>query len=380
MSTTTLAARPTLTDWLGARWRVGSRAGGVAWGAAAGSEPGDAQAGLVAFALSDGTLAIARRAWEGAPVPRAREGGGVELVAPAAPPPPIARIPVHDGAALAVAADPAGGFLSIGADGQLARVQPDGTIDTLARWGSIGAVAHLATGPGGWRVCAAGATLIRLGVGTQCLDLQGDIAGLAIAPNGACVAVAHAQGLALWSGTGTGRRLAEGEPFATLAWSADARLLAAAAPGGDVTLFDIAAGTATRIEEGRGLRRPLGFTPDGARLVTGGGGAVTSWRVADRAAEPCGIGSKAAAQAIACHPRLPTMACGYANGAVLLCQPGTAEAVFARDADGSGIDALAWAPDGNALAYAAANGETGIVLLPDLLFRNPGARIGSEAA
>jgi hypothetical protein len=35
---------------------------------------------------------------------------------------------------------------------------------------------------------------------------------------------------------------------------------------------------------------------------------------------------------------------------------------------------LAFAPDGNALAFAAADGEAGTVILPDLLFRIGDAR------
>jgi hypothetical protein len=69
------------------------------------------------------------------------------------------------------------------------------------------------------------------------------------------------------------------------------------------------------------------------------------------------------------HPRLAVLAAGYANGAVTLCQPGSADVLFVRAADGDPIDMLAWSADGGALALGSRAGEIGVVALPDQVFR-----------
>jgi hypothetical protein len=362
MSAMTLAAPRPLIDLLGNRWRVDARAACVAW---------DAKAGLAALGLSNGVLAIARLPADGGPSARLREGGGVELIQATAPPQPLARIPVHDGACVALAADPDGGFLSGGSDRQLARVQADGTIDTLGQLGDE-AAAWIACGPGGWRVCGAGRTLVRLGMGARTLELPNAVTALAVAPDGARVAIGHAGGVTLWAGGDKPRRLAAKGIHTDLAWSRDARLLASATREGDVFLWDQAKGEARQIDEGHGMRRPLGLTADGRHLATGGGGVVACWDTATLGLVTCGIASKEVVLQLACHPRRKLVAAGYANGAVAICRPASAEVVFVRGAGGGGIDVLAWAPDGQALIYAVASGEIGLAVLPDLLFRDAG--------
>ena len=360
MTAMPLAAPPPLLDMLGARWKPGARAAALAW---------DGAGGMTAFGLSDGSLAVARLGWDGGPTVRAREGGGAELVPPSAPPPAIARIPVHDGPCLALAADPDGGFLSGGADGQVARVQADGAIDTIARVAPL-AAAPLAAGRGGWRLCAAGRRLIRLGGDARAIELPGAVMAVAVAPDGSCVAAVHEGGLTLWAGGDAPRRLAADGIHSAVAWSGDSRRVASTTRDGDVFLWDIAEGTAGRIDEGRFMPRSLGFTADGMYLVTGGTGAVACWNLASLQPERCGIGSRDAVLEIACHPRRTLIAAGYANGAVLICRPATRDVLFVRGAGGGAVSALAWSPDGGALAFGVDDGEIGLAALPDLLFRD----------
>ncbi len=365
-----------LLDMLGARWRVGARASAIAWA-------GSGAAAMAGYALSDGSLAVARLAWEGGPSMRPREGGGVELVPPSTPPPAIARLKVHDGAVLALAADPDGGFLSGGADGQLARVQADGVIDTLARFAGL-AAAPLAAGKGGWRVCAAGRTLHRIGGGGRSIDLPNTVTALAVAPDGSRVAIGHAGGVTLWAGGDAPRRLTVPGIQSDLAWSPDARHLASATREGDVALCDVRSLEVRPLDAGRGMRRSLAFTADGAFLVTGASGSVACWNLATRQLEPCGPASREAVLRIACHPSRNLIAAGTANGAVLICRPASSDAVCLRaageGAGGGGVDALEWSADGGALAFAVAGGEIGLADLPPLLFRDPIARpAGAQA-
>jgi WD40 repeat protein len=301
-----------------------------------------------------------------------REGGGAELVPACAQPPDVARIAVHEGACVALAVDPDGGFLSGGEDGQLARVQADGVIDTLARFGAVPA-APIASGAGGWRVCGAGSAVVRLGGGSRNIDLPDAVTALAVAPDGSRLAIGQARGIALWAGGDMLRTLPADGVHAGIAWSRDSRRVASTTLDGDVFLWDVGTGDVRQIDQGRFMRRSLGFTADGAWLVTSGSGAVACWNLAGYELESCGIGSRDMVLHVACHPSRPVIAAGYANGAVLLCRPANRDVVFVRGSGGGAIDVLAWSPDGEALAFGANGGEIGLVMLPAALFRGEGA-------
>ncbi len=349
-----------LADVLGASWVVGSGTNALAWDGAAGS---------AWFGLEDGSLAVARSAWEGRAGVRPREGGGVELVAGTEAAPPVARIKVHQGACLALAAEPDAGVLSGGADGELARVAADGTIDTLVRLKGVPA-APIAAGRGGWRVCAAGSVLVRLGAEARTLDLPETITALAVAPNGARVAIGQASGVTLWAGGDTPRALAAEGGQTAVVWSKDSRVLASVTEAGDVLIWDVGAGKAQAVGE-RQPGRAVGFLADG-RVIASAGGAVVCHDLSAKGVEPCGANSRETVQHLACHPRRALVAAGYSNGAIAICRPGIAEIVLVRGAGDGPVTTLGWSPAGDTLAYATP-GSIGLVALPGLLFREGAA-------
>ncbi|MDQ2803550.1 MAG: WD40 repeat domain-containing protein, partial [Pseudomonadota bacterium] len=54
---------------------------------------------------------------------------------------------------------------------------------------------------------------------------------------------------------------------------------------------------------------------------------------------------------------------------VLLCQPGSEDALFAKPGGGGGVTALVWSPSGRRLALGTSDGEAAILLLPPGLLR-----------
>jgi WD40 repeat protein len=234
--------------------------------------------------------------------------------------------------------------------------------------------APLASGAGGWRLCASGRTLVRLGGGSRTIELPNAVAALAVAPDGARVAIGHAGGITLWAGGDRPRRLSAKGVHGDLAWSPDARCIVSATRTGDVVLWDARTGECWQVDEGRDIRRAIGITADGTHLVTSGSALVACWNLATLQLVPCGVGSKDAVLAVACHPRRPLVAAGYANGAVLICRPASTDVIFVRGAGGGAIDVLAWSPDGTALGFGVSSGEVGLVALPDLLFRDDEGR------
>jgi hypothetical protein len=112
----TMQQRP-LLDLLGARWAAGAPVVAAVW---------SADGTVAGFAMDDGTLALAARTWPGAARVAQRPSGGIELVPATAPPPPVVRVNAHRGGCGAIVASPAGGFVTLGTDGTLARTANDG--------------------------------------------------------------------------------------------------------------------------------------------------------------------------------------------------------------------------------------------------------------
>ena len=202
------APRP-LIELLGARWELGAPVVGAAW---------DGGGEVVAFGLGDGTVALARRAWEGGPRVQPREGGGTELVPARAPPPPVSRASVHAGACLGLVADGDGGFLSGGDDGRLALTDCDGGVAEVARF--EGKWADPVAAACGWRAAACGRRVHVFGARSFSLDLPSSVSALAFDPSGASLAMAHYGGVTVWStATGETRMLAWKGSHRALAWS-----------------------------------------------------------------------------------------------------------------------------------------------------------------
>jgi hypothetical protein len=353
------AARP-LLEVLGARWRVGVPAATVAW---------DVVTGLAGFALSDGTLALVHPVWEGAPALKLREGGGAELIPGTAPAPPAARAKAHQGACLSVAADPDGGFLTGGTDGRVTCVQADGAVRAIAHFD--GRVAHVAAGPGHWRACAVRRTVHRLGGAAAQIEVPAPVTAVAVDPGGARLAIGHEGGVTLWAGGDTPRVLGASGGHGGVAWSFDGTSIASFVPQGMLHAWRLSDATPSEIAAGVPV---TGFCALGTGFVAGAGGRVVCWHPPARELVQCGVPNQAAVTRVAGHPRRQLIAAGYANGAVVLCQPDSTALLFLRAAGMGGVSALAFSPTGGCLAIGTDGGEIGVLALPDTLFRDQAGR------
>jgi WD40 repeat protein len=191
---------------------------------------------------------------------------------------------------------------------------------------------------------------------------------LAFDATGRVLACAHDGGVTLWDGA-TPRTLAcDGTPIA-LAWRPDGGTVAAALQQNAWAAWRIADGALRAREACPNPPGAVRFSADGHYLATSNTGAILCWRFDPPDPVLCGIASRVPAGAVAWHPRLAVLAAGYDNGAVTLCQPGSADVLFVREANGDPIDMLAWSADGAALALGSRAGEAGVVALPDQVFR-----------
>ncbi len=340
---------------------------------------------LACFALGDGSLAMARAEWPGAPLVRRRAEGGIELTPGAAPPPPMSRLRVHDGACLALARDAEGGFLSGGDDGVLARTAEDGTVTVLQRY--PGRWVDLVAAAGGVRACAVDRVVHVSGEAVAKIALPGSATALEFDPAGRLLAAAHYHGATIWSDAAPTRLLSTPGCPRSVAWSPDARYVVCGLQENALHGWRLSDGGDVEMGGYPGQPRSLSFAANGRFLASSGAPRAVCWHFDPPGAglQPieCGMpSSRTPVCRVACHPTHPLVAVGYHNGAVLLCQPGSDDVLFARGSSagapgtepgavpaGSSIIALAWSPDGGRLAMATEAGAIGLLTLPADLFR-----------
>ena len=366
--------QPPLLDLLGATWAMDAPVSAVAW-------DGD----LACFSLGDGSLAMSRAEWPGAPTIGPRAEGGLQLMPGAAPPPPVTRLRVHEGACLALARDPAGGFLSGGEDGLLAHTTGDGTVTRLHTY--AGRWVDLVAASGGVRACAVGRAVHLSGAVSATVELPGSAMALAFDPSGQRLAAAHYHGVTIWSADAPLRTLATPGCPRSVAWSPDGRYVVCGLQENALHGWRLPDGGDIEMGGYPGQPRSLSFAANGSFLASSGAPRVVCWRFdppeAGEQPGECGIpSSRMPVCQVACHPRHSLVAAGYQNGAVLLCQPGSDDVLFARGSAaggpglapgtapaGSSVAALAWSADGARLAIGTEGGEIGLLALPPDLFR-----------
>lgn len=336
-------AAPPLLDLLGASFVFNSAITALAW-----------DRDFACFGLADGAVAILRGRWEGAPALGPRPGGGVHILAGTAPPPPPAIFPLHKGGVLALARDPLGGIVSGGATEGFRRLI-DGEVQTLeAR--PRRRIPAVAAGRGGRRAFAVGRQAEALGPDARRLSLPGAVTALAYDPSGLHLAVGYEGGVSLEAaGIRQAPRLENPGAHRLLAWSPAGNMFAAA--GARVVMRNRSAAGWSFAPDLPGPPTALAFAADGTLVIAGADYVQTLG-----AAEP---GLRAP---LACHPRLNLIAAADEHGRILLRRLGAKDSMILRE-EGAAPKFLAFSPDGEALAFAAEDGEAGTLSLPDLLFR-----------
>ena len=108
----------------------------------------------------------------------------------------------------------------------------------------------------------------------------------------------------------------------------------------------------------------------GTGFVAGADGGVVCWHPPSRELVQCGVSNQGLVTRVAGHPRRQLVAAGYANGAVVLCQPDSTALLLLRAAGTGGVSVLAFSPTGGCLAIGTDGGEIGVLALPDALFRD----------
>ena len=330
----------------------------------------------LAFALADGTVALVSMDDPEAAGTRWRmsiEDGRSTISPRARPAAAPVRVPVGEGP-LRLAAFGPSGFLAGCASGRVVRLAADGSTRVVVEHDSAGVDAMAAGGAGdptGW--VAASGSVTRYdpdgGTAVAVARYDGIARVVAPAPDGQRVALGFEASLSvidLQGQAGVCFETALG-PVEALSWSPDGSRLAVGLLDGGAALIDIADRRVLRLPDYPAPVRTLDWSADGRHLVTGGAFRIIVWE-AGRTAET-GRAGLVAVEAARLHPRLPLVAAGYENGMIVIAAIGQRDELVIRDPAPGGLRDLAWSPDGEHLAFHAAQGWAGVIDLPAHMFK-----------
>ncbi len=280
------------------------------------------------------------------------------------------RIVAHSGAILSSASD-GKRVVTGGDDGKVAATNAAGEIEVVAtdekrRW-----IDRVAAGPDGAVAWSAGkAAYVRAKGEVRTIELPSSAGGLAFAPKGLRLAIAHYNGATLWFPN------AQAAPE-RLTWKGSHHLVSFS-PDGKYLMTTMQEPTlhGWRLADNRDMRmsgystrvRSLSWSASGKWLATGGAEQLILWPFAGKDG-PMGKTPKQLAafgvgvEIVACHPKQDVVAAGYADGLVLIVRIDDGAEILAKKPNKAPITALAWDESGTLLAWGSENGEAGTIPL-----------------
>lgn len=285
------------------------------------------------------------------------------------------RIGVHEDGAILVAAKAGNRLVTGGGDGRVYAIGAEGVPEELAD--EKGKWIDALVGRDDFSIAWSTGRQVRArdpkGV-VKSLSAPSSVRGLAYAPKGYRLAIAHYNGATLWFPN-------TASPIESLEWKG-AHLDIAFSPDGRfiVTSMQENALHGWRLADKRDMRmtgypaktRSLSWSADGHWLATSGADACIVWPFKDKdgpmnkAPRECGA-RPAKVSRVAFHPKAPVIAIGYDDGWILLCRLGDGAEILVRRSETDGHDpvsALAWDDAGTRLLFGTTEGQAGILDLP----------------
>ncbi|SKA00214.1 WD40 repeat [Enhydrobacter aerosaccus] len=285
---------------------------------------------------------------------------------------PAGAAPVHKGAVLALAADPAGtGFVSGGDDGRLLRLALDGSVSEVAnqkgKW-----IEHIATHRATGTVAASAGKMALVAKDGEVREFgphQSTVADLDFSKDGGRLACAHYGGVTVWSigqVTLPPRRFAWAGSHVAMKWSPDGKFIATGTQENDIHVWRVAQAADMRMQGYPAKVRSLSWSADARWLYTSAQPVFTAWSFAGKGPEgkpPLQFGQEGAGliTVVAAHPTAEFVLGGYDTGEVQLGDIKSRRSIVIRIADGSPITGLAWAPDGFRLALGNERGDLVVI-------------------
>ena len=283
----------------------------------------------------------------------------------------ITTVAVHGGGILCVATDGARIVMG-GDDGKLVALDKKGETALLAtdpkrRW-----IDNVALHPDGAVAWSAGKTaFVRSGKAEEkSFEVPSTVGGLAFAPKGVRLAVAHYNGVTLWfpNMAANAEILEWAGSHLGVVFSPDNKFLVTAMHEPALHGWRLADHRHMRMTGYPGRVRSMSWSAGGKALATSGADSVVMWPFASKdgpmGKEPAMFAPlQARVSMVACHPKQDILAVGYSDGTILMVRMTDGAEILVRKNGGAAVSALAWNPKGTLLAFAAEDGDAGLLEL-----------------
>jgi WD40 repeat protein len=278
-------------------------------------------------------------------------------------------VTVHGGAILSSVSD-GKRIVTGGDDGKVVALDMNGessvlVTDAKRRWIDNVAVHH--DGALAW---SAGKTAFLRGLKGEekSIEAPSSVGGLAFAPKGLRLALAHYNGVSLWfpNMTAAPERLEWAGSHLGVTFSPDGRFI--------VTTMHEPALHGWRLADAQHMQmtgypsrvKSMSWAMAGKFLATSGADRVVVWPFASKDGpmdkEPVMLAPlQTRVTAVACHPTQDFLAAGYENGIILMVRITNGAKVVVRHDGDAAVTALAWNAKGSMLAFALQNGDAGLV-------------------
>jgi WD40 repeat protein len=283
----------------------------------------------------------------------------------------VTPVAVHGGGILCAACD--GTRLLLGSDdGKLVALGAKGEVTPLATDAKRRWIDNVALHPDGAYAWSAGKTaFVRSGKAEEkSFDVPSTVGGLAFAPKGLRLAIAHYNGVTLWfpNMVATAEVLEWAGSHLGVTFSPDNKFLVTAMHEPALHGWRLADTRHMRMTGYPGRVRSMSWSAGGKALATSGADSVIMWPFASKdgpmGKEPAMLAPLSArVSAVACHPRQDILAAGYSDGTILMVRLTDGAEILVRRNGGAEVAGLAWNPKGTLLAYAAEDGDSGLLEL-----------------
>ena len=316
------------------------------------------EAGIVALAFLDSKAAFVGT--DGAVFLTGLEAGAVPVT-----------VPVHDGGVLSATSD-GKRLVTGGDDGRVMETRADGATRELAqqkgRW-----IDRVALGPDGTIAYSAGkvAHVLQQKGEPRALEVPSTVGGLAFAPKGLRLAVAHYGGVTLWFPNAAG---AKPEVYGWkgshlgVTFSPDGRFLVSTMQEPALHGWRVVDGAHMRMSGYPSRVKSFAFTADGKWLATSGSGEAILWpfqaKDGPMGKEPMMLAPSPTSRVtvVAPHPKDPVVAIGYEDGMVMMVRISDGAEILLRAPDTDPVTAIAWHGAGGAVGFGTQKGNGGLLV------------------
>jgi WD40 repeat protein len=283
----------------------------------------------------------------------------------------ISRVAVHGGGILCAASD--GGRIVMGGDdGKVVSLDAKGVTTTLATDAKRRWIDNVALHPDGAVAWSAGKTAFVRGVKGEekSFEVPSTVGGLAFAPKGLRLAIAHYNGVTLWfpNMAGSAQFLEWAGSHLGVMFSPDNKFLVTAMHEPALHGWRLADVRHMRMTGYPGRVRSISWSAGAKSLATSGADSVILWPFAGKdgpmGKEPAMLAPlQARVTMVACHPKQDILAAGYSNGTILMVRLNDGAEILVRRNGAAPVSALAWNAKGTMLAFAAEDGDAGLLEL-----------------